>query len=164
MFGYVIADLARLDTAQQARYKSFYCGLCRALYRGYGPVPALALTYDMAFLTLFLSALYEPAEQSGASRCLRHPAQAQSRTQTAFTGYAAAMNCLLAYENRRDDWHDDQIFPRQPPQGFSAPARSGPPRSIRKRPPPSVPRFRPSRRQRKTARLIPKRPPTRLEN
>jgi hypothetical protein len=78
MFGYVIADLARLDEGQQTRYKSFYCGLCRALYRGYGPVPALALTYDMAFLTLFLSALYEPAEQSGASRCLRHPAQAQS--------------------------------------------------------------------------------------
>ena len=66
MFGYVIADLARLDEGQQTRYKSFYCGLCRALYRGYGPVPALALTYDMAFLTLFLSALYEPAEQSGA--------------------------------------------------------------------------------------------------
>lgn len=108
MFGYVIADLARLAEGQQTRYKSFYCGLCRALYRGYGPVPALALTYDMAFLTLFLSALYEPAEQSGASRCLRHPAQAQSWTQTAFTGYAAAMNCLLAYENRRDDWHDDQ--------------------------------------------------------
>ena len=45
MFGYVIADLARLDEGQQTRYKSFYCGLCRALYRGYGPVPALALTY-----------------------------------------------------------------------------------------------------------------------
>ena len=83
MFGYVIADLARLDEGQQTRYKSFYCGLCRALYRGYGPVPALALTYDMAFLTLFLSALYEPAEQSGASRCLRHPAQAQSWPRTA---------------------------------------------------------------------------------
>ena len=108
MFGYVIADLARLDTAQQARYKSVYCGLCRALYRGYGPVPALALTYDMAFLTLLLSALYEPDEKAGAARCLRHPARAQSWTQTEFTGYAAAMNCLLAYENRLDDWHDDR--------------------------------------------------------
>lgn len=28
MFGYVIADLARLDEGQQTRYKSFYCGLC----------------------------------------------------------------------------------------------------------------------------------------
>ena len=108
MFGYVIADLARLDTAQQARYKSVYCGLCRTLYRGYGPVPALALTYDMAFLTLLLSALYEPDEKAGAARCLRHPARAQSWTQTEFTGYAAAMNCLLAYENRLDDWHDDR--------------------------------------------------------
>ena len=27
MFGYVIADLARLDEGQQTRYKSFYCGL-----------------------------------------------------------------------------------------------------------------------------------------
>ena len=63
MFGYVIADLARLDTAQQMRYKSFYCGLCRALYRGYGPVPALALTYDMAFLDargFSLAAVLEP--------------------------------------------------------------------------------------------------------
>ena len=160
MFGYVIADLARLDEGQQTRYKSFYCGLCRALYRGYGPVPALALTYDMAFLTLFLSALYEPAEQSGASRCLRHPAQAQSWTQTAFTGYAACWPMRTAGTTGTTI----KSFPQQPPQGFSAPARSGPPRSIRKRPPPSVPRFRPSRRQRKTARLIPKRPPTRLEN
>ena len=108
MFGYVIADLARLDEAQRTRYKSVYCGLCRALFHSYGPVPTLALTYDMAFLTLFLSALYEPAEKTGAARCLRHPAQAKSWTQTELTGYAAAMNCLLAYENRRDDWHDDR--------------------------------------------------------
>ena len=32
MFGYVIADLARLDEAQRTRYKSVYCGLCRALF------------------------------------------------------------------------------------------------------------------------------------
>lgn len=108
MFGYVIADLARLDEAQRARYHSFYCGLCRALYRDFGPVPALALTYDMTFLVLLLSALYEPAERSGAARCLRHPAQMQQWGQTEFTGYAAAMNCLLAYENCLDDWQDDK--------------------------------------------------------
>ena len=108
MFGYVIADLARLDEAQRARYHSFYCGLCRALYRDFGSVPALALTYDMTFLVLLLSALYEPAERSGAARCLRHPAQMQQWGQTEFTGYAAAMNCLLAYENCLDDWQDDK--------------------------------------------------------
>ena len=121
MFGYVIADLARLDEGHRARYKSFYCGLCRALYRGYGPVPALALTYDMAFLTLLLSALYEPDEQSGAARCLRHPARAQGWVQTEFTGYAAAMNCLLAYENRMDDWHDDKRLSAAAAAGLLSP-------------------------------------------
>lgn len=107
MFGYVIADLARLSEAQRARYHSVYCGLCRALYTGCGPVPALALTYDMAFLTLVLSALYEPDERCGSARCLRHPLHPQPWVQTEFTAYAAAMNCLLAYENCRDDLEDE---------------------------------------------------------
>ena len=108
MFGYVIADLPRLTQAQRTRYRSVYCGLCRALYRGFGPVPALALTYDMTFLALFLSALYEPEERAGMAGCLRHPMHPQPWVQTEFTDYAAAMNCLLAYENCRDDWTDDK--------------------------------------------------------
>ena len=108
MFGYLQADRTRLDEAQAARYRAVYCGLCRSLRQTYGAAARLALTYDMAFLTLLLSALYEPDEKAGAARCLRHPARAQSWTQTEFTGYAAAMNCLLAYENRLDDWHDDR--------------------------------------------------------
>ena len=43
MFGYVIADLARLDEGQQTRYKSFYCGLCRTLGERYGLPARLAL-------------------------------------------------------------------------------------------------------------------------
>ena len=106
MFGYVIADLDRLDEGQKARYHSLYCGLCRALYETYGAAPALALTYDMTFLALFLGALYEPEETSGCARCARHPLHAQAWVRTKATDYAAAMNCLLAYENCRDDWHD----------------------------------------------------------
>ena len=108
MFGYVIADLDRLDDRQRARYHSLYCGLCRALYETYGAAPALALTYDMTFLALFLGALYEPEETSGLARCARHPLHAQAWVWTKATDYAAAMNCLLAYENCRDDWHDEK--------------------------------------------------------
>ena len=99
MFGYVIADLGRLTEAQRLRYHSVYCGLCRALYADYGAAGALALTYDMTFLTLLLAALYEPEERSGAARCLRHPARAPQWASSEFTAYAAAMNCLLAWEN-----------------------------------------------------------------
>ena len=108
MFGYVIADLGRLTEAQRLRYHSVYCGLCRALYADYGAAGALALTYDMTFLTLLLAALYEPEERSGAARCLRHPVRAQRWASSEFTAYAAAMNCLLAWENCRDDWADEK--------------------------------------------------------
>lgn len=108
MFGYVIADLGRLNEEQRTRYHSVYCGLCRALSGTYGAAAALALTYDMAFLTLVLAALYEPEETSGSARCLRHPVHAQRWTRTPFTDYAAAMNCLLAYENCRDDFEDER--------------------------------------------------------
>ncbi len=119
----------------------------------------------MAFLTLFLSALYEPAEQSGASRCLRHPAQAQSWTQTAFTGYAAAMNCLLAYENRRDDWHDDQKLSAAAAAGLLGP---GAKRAAAQYPEKAA-AIRAALSDHHAGRgrphgLFPKRPPTRLEN
>ena len=103
MFGYVIADLGRLTEAQRLRYHSVYCGLCRALYADYGAAGALALTYDMTFLTLLLA-----AERSGAARCLCHPVRAQRWASSEFTAYAAAMNCLLAWENCRDDWADEK--------------------------------------------------------
>ena len=121
MFGYVIADLGRLTEAQRLRYHSVYCGLCRALYADYGATGALALTYDMTFLTLLLAALYEPEERSGAARCLRHPVRAQRWASSEFTAYAAAMNCLLAWENCRDDWADEKKLSAAAAGGMLAP-------------------------------------------
>lgn len=123
MFGYVIADLGRLTEAQRLRYHSVYCGLCRALYADYGAAGALALTYDMTFLTLLLAALYEPEERSGAARCLRHPVRAQQWASSEFTAYAAAMNCLLAWENCRDDWADEKKLSAAAAGGMLAPGR-----------------------------------------
>lgn len=108
MFGYVIADATHLDPAQLARYRGCYCGLCRALRREYGLFSRLALTYDMTFLTLLLSSLYEPDEQSGHERCLAHPCRAHTYYESAVTRYAAAMNTALAYYNCLDDWNDDR--------------------------------------------------------
>lgn len=107
MFGYVTADFARLTDAQRQRYHSVYCGLCRVLSAQYGVVSALALSYDLTFLTLLLNALYEPQETVGTDCCLRHVTKPQSWAKTEFTDYAAAMNCLLSYESRRDDWADE---------------------------------------------------------
>lgn len=108
MFGYVIADASQLTEAQAARYRACYCGLCRALRRQYGLASRLTLTYDMTFLTLLLSSLYEPEEQSDEERCLAHPIHVHSYFETDVTRYAAAMNAALAYYNCLDDWHDER--------------------------------------------------------
>ena len=67
----------------------------------------MTLTYDMTFLAIFLSALYEPAEAHGQMRCLPHPKEAHDFVRTSMTDYAADMTIALAYFKALDDWQDD---------------------------------------------------------
>ena len=69
MFGYLVADPGLLTEEELARYRGCYCGLCRCLKERHGEAARLALTYDMTFLTLLLSSLYEPGEETGRLRC-----------------------------------------------------------------------------------------------
>ena len=73
MFGYLVADTGKLTEEEFARYRACYCGLCRSIRERHGQNAGLALTYDMAFLVLLLSSLYEPETDSSASRCSVHP-------------------------------------------------------------------------------------------
>ena len=56
-----------------ARYQNIYCGLCRVLRERYGQMSGMMLNYDMAFVVLFLSSLYEPEEITEEFRCPVHP-------------------------------------------------------------------------------------------
>ena len=107
MFGYVIANLEGLTQPQKDRYKGCYCGLCRVLKQRHGFSGRLTLTYDMTFLVLRLSALYEADEERGMELCPAHPLRRHFYWQTRYTDYAADMNVVLAYYNCRDDWQDD---------------------------------------------------------
>ena len=107
MFGYVIARKDTLSEEQQTRYRSCYCGLCRELKARHGNLSRLALNYDMTFLVLVLSSLYEPEEQAGAARCATHPAKPQPWWTSEYTAYAADLNVALIYHKLRDDWLDD---------------------------------------------------------
>ena len=107
MFGYVIANLEGLTQPQKDRYKGCYCGLCRVLKQRHGFSGRLTLTYDMTFLVLLLSALYEADEERGMELCPAHPLRRHFYWQTRYTDYAADMNVVLAYYNCRDDWQDD---------------------------------------------------------
>lgn len=41
-------------------YQAYYCGLCQSLGRKYGTAARMALSYDMTFAALLLTALYDP--------------------------------------------------------------------------------------------------------
>lgn len=107
MFGYVCANWKELTESQKNRYQAAYCGVCRGILEHSGNVSRLGLRYDMAFLSLLLSSLYEPEETSGESRCLAHPMKKRSWVRSECALYAADMNVALAYYNCLDDWQDD---------------------------------------------------------
>jgi hypothetical protein len=110
MFGYVVADIGSLTPEQLSRYRGAYCGLCRTLQERHGALSRLTLNYDMTFLVLLLSAMYEPEETAGSGRCLPHPLHRRDWWRSRFTDYAADMNVALAYHNCMDDWRDDRLL------------------------------------------------------
>lgn len=108
MFGYVMANKPELKIREYGRYKGFYCGLCRRLKQMNGRMSQLTLTYDMTFLILMLSSLYEPKEQEEKHRCLIHPGKKQVMIYNEITDYASDMNVLLSYFHFLDDWNDEK--------------------------------------------------------
>lgn len=107
MFGYVTIYNKELDKADLDCYQSYYCGLCRTLRRRYGLAGQITLSYDLTFVAIVLSALYEPKTELTAGRCALHPLRSRPRAANEFLDYAADMTVALAYYNYLDDWQDD---------------------------------------------------------
>ena len=108
MFGYVMPNRRELKVKDYELYRSFYCGLCRNLQRRYGIAGQLTLTYDLTFVILLLSGLYEPDTRKGKMRCIVSPILSHPVRKNKFTAYAADMNLILAYEKCKDDWRDEK--------------------------------------------------------
>lgn len=108
MFGYIMAQTEALTEQEKARYGSVYCGLCRSLKARHGFWGRLTLNYDMTFLVLVLSSLYEPEEQSSCKRCIMHPLKKRPCTHSAASDYTADLTLMLAWWNCMDDWEDEK--------------------------------------------------------
>ena len=108
MFGYIECNRSKLSKEEQERYRSVYCGLCRNLKLRYGELERMSLSYDMTFVILFLSSLYEPKEETADFRCGIHPLRPRSGVENRFTEYAADMTVALAYYKALDDWKDEK--------------------------------------------------------
>ncbi len=107
MFGYITINGAALSEEEKARYRTYYCGLCRALHKTYGTLSRLTLSNDMTFLGLTLSSLYEPSALESAGICPVHPVRKQGYLKSAALDYAADMNILLTWYVSQDHLLDD---------------------------------------------------------
>ncbi len=110
MFGYVTINKMELKFKEYYSYKGYYCGLCKRLKTKYSNKSRMTLNYDMTFLILFLSSLYEPQNKVSNERCMVHPGKKQLVVQNEITDYAASVNILLSYYNLLDNWQDDRDY------------------------------------------------------
>lgn len=108
MFGYVVAHKPELKMREFHKYKAYYCGLCKVLREKYGTLGQMTLTYDMTFLIILLTSLYESESKVEEKRCIVHPMKKQKMLYNEITEYAADMNIVLTYFKMLDDWKDEK--------------------------------------------------------
>lgn len=107
MFGYVMINKGDLKIREFEVYQSFYCGLCRKLKERYGFAGQMTLNYDLTFVVILLTGLYEPRIKKGITHCAIHPVRKQPILVDCFSDYAADMSILLTYYKCIDDWTDE---------------------------------------------------------
>lgn len=108
MFGYVTAYKPELKMKDFATYKAYYCGLCKTLQKDHGFKGQMLLSYDMTFLIILLTSLYETATQKEMHRCMVHPIGKREMLMNEITEYVADINIILSYYHFADDWEDEK--------------------------------------------------------
>lgn len=107
MFGYVLVNKPELKIKEFDLYRSYYCGVCHALKEGYGLTGRMTLNYDMTFLAMLLSDLYDKEDCDFEARCLPHPMKKHHEKRNEFSKYCADMCVFLSYYKGVDDWNDE---------------------------------------------------------
>ena len=112
MFGYLKPYKPELRLRELDDYKAVYCGLCKEQGKRFGLLSRLTLSYDFAFLALFLIALEEkPCASFKECSCLAHPFQKQRCCfESAAVSYSAMAATILTYYKLRDDLADRGLW------------------------------------------------------
>lgn len=110
MFGYITANKPELKIKEYNVYRSYYCGLCKALGKNGGHTARLSLSYDMTFVYIVLSSLYEPEGTQTMEPCILHPVKRAMVTKNEIADYVADMSVLMTYLKGRDDWKDRETI------------------------------------------------------
>ena len=90
------------------RYRGYYCGLCRAIGKRCGSACRLALSFEMTFLALLHTSLYEPETKAEMRRCVLHPVKKRLMLSNQALDYCADLSALISYYDLRDGWEDER--------------------------------------------------------
>ena len=112
MFGYIVVHKPELKVREYEVYQACYCGLCRSLRRRHGRLGQMTLSFDMTFLAILLTGLYEPKTKKGLGRCLAHPVHRRPYQEHRDYDYAADMNVALTYYKCLYEWQDEHALSR----------------------------------------------------
>lgn len=113
MFGYININQKIMSDENRKAYQAYYCGLCRRLKSNCGAKGQMLLNYDMTFLVVLLTGLYELTNETSEITCALHPTKKRTVWMNEATDYAADMNVILAYHNLIDDWKDDKAYTKK---------------------------------------------------
>lgn len=113
MFGYININQKELSDENKRMYQAYYCGLCRKLKEICGRKGQLLLNYDMTFLIVLLTGLYELENERQEFTCALHPTKKQVSFVNEATAYAADMNIILSRQNFEDDWKDERAYTKK---------------------------------------------------
>ena len=112
MYGYIVVDQPELKFREFDKYRSYYCGLCDSLAEAHGLKGQISLSYDMTFLVMLLSSLYEPQTDYTREGCVTHLFMKQGISKNEITQFGADMTILLTAYKCEDDWQDEKKFGR----------------------------------------------------
>ena len=107
MFGYLVYNNDKITKEDKQIYQECYCGLCNRLYEHYGTAGRKTLSYDLTFVTLLLSAIYDDEVTKGTEKCPLHPIHEHPYWYSDITEFTCDMNLVLSYYKMLDDYNDD---------------------------------------------------------
>ena len=112
MLGVMTIRKDELKFREYDRYRGYYCGLCRAIGQRCSSACRMALSFEMTFLAMLHTSLYEPETSSEKHRCLFHPVTKLLMLSNEAIDYAADLSALTAYYDLLDGWEDEHRVDR----------------------------------------------------
>ena len=108
MFGFVNVFKNELKIKDYNLFRSYYCGLCKALGKRHNQLVRLGLSFDMTFLAILADGLCEDMPVIKKDGCIKHIGTHMICSDNKAIDYAADMSILLYYYKLCDDIADDK--------------------------------------------------------